>query len=272
MCSRGRCAARGSAAHHRTAHVHRRWQLLWSQRYDRQLDDVFAIQDENRPDHRDHVAQQQAVGARAASERHTKNVRAYSLYLKGRFEWNHRTDRGCRAPSGFSSKPSRKTLPMRWRTRCSPTHTPLQVDYRNMRVQQGFELAKEYARKAIELDDSLAEAHASLAWSLFIYDWDWRRADSEFRRAISCDPQYASAHQWYQFLLLSRGAVEQSLVEGLTGVEWIRDPSRAPIARLRVNLRPRYEQARFHLSGRSHEPNAEDRTGAGIALALDGNF
>ena len=52
---------------------------------------------------------------------------------------------------------------------------------------------------------SLAEAHASLAWCLFIYDWDWPGAEAEFRRAIECDPSYAPSHQWYAFLLAARG-------------------------------------------------------------------
>ncbi len=79
----------------------------------------------------------------------------------------------------------------------------LNVDYRSVPVTEGFERAKEYARKALALDDTLAEAHASLAWCLFVYDWDWEGAGREFRRAIELDPRDASAHQWYGFLLLA---------------------------------------------------------------------
>ena len=95
----------------------------------------------------------------------------------------------------------------------------LHVDYRSVPVVEGFEAAKAYARKAIELDDSLAEAHASLAWALFIYDWNWDEAEREFRRAIELDPRYASAHQWFAFLLAAKGAIGESLVEGHTAVE-----------------------------------------------------
>lgn len=249
--------------------------LLWSQRYDRQLDDVFAIQDEIAQTIVGTLRSSKLAELPLASERHTKNVRAYSLYLKGRFEWNLRTDDGVRSAIRFFEQAIAEdpTYALAY-TGLADSHA-LQVDYRNMRVQQGFELAKVYARKAIELDDSLAEAHASLAWSLFIYDWDWRNAEMEFRRAISCDPQYASAHQWYQFLLLSRGATEQSLVEGLTAVEL--DPGSVSARRslgFGYIYARRYEQARFHLDRAiAMNPNAEESYRLlGIALALEGNM
>jgi tetratricopeptide (TPR) repeat protein len=210
-----------------------------------------------------------------AVERHTKNVRAYTLYLKGRYEWNLRTDEGVANGIGLFQQAIEEdpSYALAY-TGLADSHA-LHVDYRNVRVQRGFELAKEYARKALALDDSLAEAHASLAWSLFIYDWDWRAADSEFRRAIGCDPRYAPAHQWYQFLLFSRGALEQGLVEGLTAVEL--DPgsvsARRSIGFGYIYAR-RYAQARVHLDRAiAMNPNAEESYRLqGVALALEGDF
>ncbi len=249
--------------------------LLWSQRYDRRLDDVFAIQDE--------IAQTIVSTLRSgtlaelppASGRHTKNVRAYSLYLKGRFEWNHRTDEGVRNAIQFFEQAIEEDPSYALAYTGLADSYALQVDYRNVRVQQGFELARQYARKAIELDDSLAEAHASLAWCLFIYDWDWPSADAEFRRAIACDPQYASAHQWYQFQLISRGAIELALVEGLTAVEL--DPGSVSVRRslgFTYIYARRYEQARLHLDRAiAMNPNAEESYRLlGVALALEGDL
>ena len=71
----------------------------------------------------------------------------------------------------------------------------------------------------MELDETVPSAHASLAWSLFVYDWDWDGADREFRRAIELNPRYASAHQWYAFLLASRGEHDAALLEGHTALE-----------------------------------------------------
>jgi len=71
----------------------------------------------------------------------------------------------------------------------------------------------------LQLDETVPSAHASLAWSLFVYDWDWDGADREFRRAIELNPRYASAHQWYAFLLASRGEHDAPLLEGHTALE-----------------------------------------------------
>lgn len=250
--------------------------LLWSQRYDRELDDVFAIQDE--------LAQTIVTTLRASqlvdlptpvAARHTTNVRAYSLYLKGRFEWNRRTDQGVQTAIAFFEQAIAEDPKYALAYTGLADSYALQVDYRNVRVQSGLELAKKYARLALALDDSLAEAHASLAWGLFIYDWDWAGAEAEFKRAIQSDPLYAPAHQWYQFLLASRGAIDHALVEGLTAVEL--DP--ASVSALRslgftfVYAR-RYDQARFHFERAiTMNPNAEESYRLlGLTLALSGDF
>jgi serine/threonine-protein kinase len=151
----------------------------------------------------------------------------------------------------------------------------LGVDYRSVPVDEGFEAAKTHARRAIELDDSLAEAHASLAWSLFIYDWDWAASEREFRRSISLDSRYATAHQWFAFLLVSRGSLEEALVEGHTAVEL--DPgsvsARRSLAWAYFYAR-RYEQARYHLDRAiTMNPNAEETFRVlGLTLGLDGAY
>jgi serine/threonine-protein kinase len=194
--------------------------LVWSQRYDRQMADAFAIQDE--------IARTIVTTLRATSfadlaapplRRHTNNTTAYSLYLKGRFEWNRRTQEGVAAGIRFFEQAIAEdpgyALAYTGLADCYSLH----VDYRSVPVVEGFEAAKVYARKAIELDDTLAEAHASLAWALFIFDWNWDEAEREFRRAIELDPRYASAHQWYAFLLAANGSVGEALLEAHTAVE-----------------------------------------------------
>jgi Tfp pilus assembly protein PilF len=136
----------------------------------------------------------------------------------------------------------------------------LQLDYRNVAVHDGFERAKSYARKALQLDESLAEAHASLAWSLFIYDWDWDAAAAEFRRAVQLDPQYATAHQWYGFLLASQGRFEEALVEAHSAQEV--DPASVSIRRslgYTYFYARRFDQAKYHLSRAiAMNPDAEE--------------
>ncbi|OGU26264.1 MAG: hypothetical protein A3K13_11280 [Gemmatimonadetes bacterium RIFCSPLOWO2_12_FULL_68_9] len=151
----------------------------------------------------------------------------------------------------------------------------LQLDYRSVPVAEGFERAKTYARKALDLDDSLAEAHASLAWALFIYDWDWAGSDREFRRAIELNPRYATAHQWYAFLLASQGRLEEGIIEGHTALEL--DPASVSVRRslgwLYFYAR-RYEQMVYHLSRAvAMNPAAEESYRVlGLAQALAGDL
>jgi tetratricopeptide (TPR) repeat protein len=222
--------------------------LLWSQRFDRTLEDVFALQDE--------IAHTIVDALRATTfadlseplpQRYAGDANAYSHYLKGRYEWNKRTQEGVAA--GIRHFQEAVAIDPRY----APAYVgladsyALHVDYRSVPVQEGFELAKAYARKAIELDESLAEAHASLAWSLFIYDWDFASAEREFKRAIELAPGYATSRQWYAFLLIARGQVEEALIEAHMSQEL--DPGSVSIRRGLGGIYAyarRYEQARYH--------------------------
>ncbi|HEX7121405.1 MAG TPA: protein kinase, partial [Gemmatimonadaceae bacterium] len=223
--------------------------LLWSQRFDRQLEDVLAVQDE--------IAHTIVDTLRATSladlseplpQRYTQNVRAYGLYLKGRYEWNKRTQDAVQEGIRYFEQAIAE----------DPQYAPayvgladsyaLHVDYRNVPVHEGFARARAYAERALQLDDSLAEAHASLAWTLFIYDWDWDGAAREFRRAIALAPSYASAHQWYAVFLASRGQKDEAIVEAHMAQDL--DPASVSIRRTTgwtYYYARRYEQARLHV-------------------------
>jgi serine/threonine-protein kinase len=142
-------------------------------------------------------------------------------------------------------------------------------------VAEGFERAKQYARQALALDEGLAEAHASLAWALFVYDWDWEGAARSFQRAIAINPRYATAHQWYAFLLATQRRHEDALVEGHTALEL--DPASVSVRRsvgwLYYYAR-RYEQAIYHLSRAiGMNPTAEESYRMlGLAQALSGDL
>src|SRR5207248_1406697 len=145
--------------------------------------------------------------------------------------------------------------------------------YRSVAVAEGLARANAYARRALELDDALAEAHASLAWRLFIYDWDWPGAEREFRRAIELDPTYAPAHQWYATLLVSQRRTEDAIIEAHTAMEL--DPGSVTARRsagwVHCYAR-RFDQAIRHLA-RAIEinPTAEETFRVlGLTLAFDG--
>ncbi|HXF94959.1 MAG TPA: protein kinase [Gemmatimonadales bacterium] len=250
--------------------------LLWSQRYDRTLADVFAIQEELARTIVDTLRVTSfAEFAEPPARRYTANLKAYSLYLKGRFAWNKRTQEGVteaiRCFEGAIGEDAGY----------APAYVgladayALELDYRSIPVAEGFARAKAYARKALELDETVAEAHASLAWSLFIHDWDWEGAGREFRRAIQLDPRYATAHQWYAFYLAALGRLDEALVEGHTAQEL--DPASVSIRRSlgwAYYYARRYDQARYHLARAvAMNPLAEETYRVlGLVLAMEGQW
>jgi serine/threonine-protein kinase len=250
--------------------------LLWSASYDRTFADVFAIQEE--------IAGTIVATLRATSfadfaqptpKRYTENLKAYGLYLKGRYAWNKRTQEGVTEAIGYFEQAIQED------SRYAPAYTgladsyALQLDYRSVPVAEGFARAESYARQALALDDTLAEAHASLAWSLFIYDWDWEAARREFERAIELDPAYATAHQWYAFWLAAHGRFDQALVESHTALEL--DPASISIRRTVgwiYYYARRYDQARYHLARTiAINPTAEESYRVlGLVLAQQGHW
>ena len=235
--------------------------LMWSERFDRKLHDVFAIQDEIA---RTIVTQLRSTSfadiAEPAANRHSGNVQAYGLYLRGRYFWNKRTSAD--VFEGIKYFEQAIALDPNYAlayTGLADSYS-LHIDYRNVPVHEGHEKAKFYAHKAIELDESLAEAHASLAWSLFVYDWAWDEAAREFKRAIELDPQYAPAHQWYAFMLASQCKFDEALLEAHTAQE--NDPASVSVRRslgYSYLYARKYEQARYHLDRAiAMNPEAEE--------------
>jgi len=234
---------------------------LWSERYDRLLDDVFAVHDE--------IARTIVSTLRTTfladiadptPRRYTDNVQAYSLYLKGRFCWNKRSQEGVREAIAYFEQAIDHDPGYALAYSGLSDSYGLQVDYRGVPVTEGYELARRYALKALELDDNLPEAHTSLAWVQFAYDWDWEGAERSYRRALELNPGYATGHHWYSFVLLVTGQADQALVEAHTALEL--DPSSLSIRRglgwLYYYTR-RYESAVYHLRRAiAMNPTSED--------------
>ena len=203
---------------------------LWSERYDREMADVFAIQDE--------IAATIVRTLRSTllgdlgdptPVRYTRNVRAYSLYLKGRFWWNRRTQADIAEGVRYFEQAIAEDPGYALAYSGLADSYALDLDYRGVPVAEGMERARAEARKAIELDETLAEAHTSLAWVTFIYDWDWAGADREFRRAIELNPRYSTARQWYAWLLAAMGRFDAALAEGRSAIEL--DPASVSVRR-----------------------------------------
>jgi TolB-like protein/Flp pilus assembly protein TadD len=222
---------------------------LWSDRYDRRLDDVFAIQDEIA---RTIVSTLRttflAEVADPTPRRYTENLVAYGLYLRGRYSWNKRSADGVREAIAYFEQAIAVDPKYALAYSGLADAYALQVDYRRVPVTEGLTRAREYAQQTLALDDTLAEAHTSLGWVLFIYDWDWHGAARTFRRAVELNPGYATARQWYSFVLVALGHRDQALVQGHAALEL--DPASVSIRRslgwLYYYVR-RYDTALDHL-------------------------
>ena len=252
-----------AAAHHSAAHVHRRRcaRLVASLRPHAA---TTSSRSRTRSRARSSIRcarRRSPTSRRRVRTRYTENVEAYGLYLQGRYAWNKRTQEGVAEGIRFFEQAIAADPRYALAYTGLADSYALHVDYRSVRCTKGFERAKQYARNAhFELDDGLAEAHASLAWSLFIYDWDWKAAGAEFRRAIELDPRYATAHQWYAFLLASQGKTRGGACRGPYGAGARSGLGvGAPRPRLRLLLCAAIRPGRYHLERAiAMNPKAEE--------------
>ena len=184
---------------------------LWSEKYDRELDDVFKIQD----DIAGKIAQAlrvKLVSIQESGRRQTENMEAFTLYLKGRFLWNKRSKEGVLDALNL----------FREAINIDPNYAKaysgladayyVAATYDFMDRADGLAKSKETAMKALELDDALAEAHASLGVNLF-ENLSYEKANREYRRAIELNPSYATAHHWYSMCLGELGNLNEAIEE-----------------------------------------------------------
>ena len=186
---------------------------MWSERYDREMDDVFAIQDEIATA----IADRLKVTFAGTSDEPivrpaTENMEAYQLYLKGRYMWNKRTKDGLEQAVEFFNQAIERDAGYALAYSGLADAYLVIGSYRHMPRSEARRKAREAAEKAIELDETLAEAHTSLGQVLRL-ERDWRGEEQEYRRAIALNPNYATAHQWYATLLGALGRLDEALSE-----------------------------------------------------------
>ena len=188
---------------------------LWSERYDRNMGDVFAIQDEITLAIVDKL-QPALLGEEKVKLAKGKNIDidAYKLYLMGRFLWSKRTE------DGFKTAIDYFKLAIKQEPNYAPAFAGLADCYNllgfydYLQPKDAFPKAKEAALEALRLDSTLAEAHTSLGFTLLFYEWDWERAENEFKQAIELNPNYATAHFWYAMYLTVCGRHEEAIDRG----------------------------------------------------------
>jgi Tfp pilus assembly protein PilF len=187
---------------------------LWAESYDRALRDVLSLQSEVAQA----VAREIKITLTPDERSRFGRIRqvdpeAHEAYLKGRFSWNKRTEEGLKEsieyfqraigldpayPAAYAGLAD--AYGILGNNQFAPAHDT-------------FPKARAAALRALELDDGLAEAHASLAFCMQNYDWDWAGAEREYQRAFQLNPNYAPAHQWYAFYLIGMGRNAEAVDE-----------------------------------------------------------
>ncbi|RJP64527.1 MAG: hypothetical protein C4532_19045 [Candidatus Abyssobacteria bacterium SURF_17] len=187
---------------------------IWSGRYDREMADIFAIQDEITLTIVDKLKVKLLGQERVRfASRRPVDMEAYNLYLQGRWFWNKMTAEGLTKAIEYFEQAIEKAPDY------APAYAGLADAYMNLPLYSTFSPKEAYAKamaavsKALELDDALAEAHASLAWIKMNFEWDWEGAERECQQAIELNPGYAIAHRWYSFVLLFTGRFDEAIRE-----------------------------------------------------------
>ena len=189
---------------------------LWGKQYRRTLTDIFAVQEEIAKEISEALQLQLTVKEqKRLGKRHTKDTQAYQLYLKGRYYWNRFTQDGCKKSLGYFEQAIEKDSGYALAyAGLADSYTSLAFPgLKGMAPREAMPKAKAAALKALKLDDTLAEAHSSLAVVQFFFDWDWSAAEREFKRAIELNLNDATAHQWYALYLVNIGRHGEAINE-----------------------------------------------------------
>jgi TolB-like protein/Tfp pilus assembly protein PilF len=194
---------------------------LWAETYDRKLTDIFGVESDIAKSVAD-TLKAKLTGSEQTemSKTPTKNSEAYELYLKGRFFWNKRTGEDLKTAADYFQRA----------IEIDPTYAAAYAGLAQTYVviplfaagtpRDYFPKAKAAARRAIELDETSAEAHTALGLLLCFSEVNFPEAEREFKRAIAINPNYATAHHWYgNCLLVALGRFDEAISENQRAVE-----------------------------------------------------
>jgi len=186
---------------------------LWARNYERDLRDVLSLQGEIARTIADEIKANVMpdVQARLARARPV-NPEAYQAYLTGRYHWNLRTEDGLKKSLGYFQQAIEKD-PAYALAYAGLADSYVILADGVMAPREAYPRGKAAAFKALEIDETLAEAHAPLGAAREAYDWDWVGAEKEYKRAIELNPGYATAHQWYAMYLSEMGRHDEAVAE-----------------------------------------------------------
>lgn len=193
---------------------------LWGQQYDRKFSEILAVQGEiakqvSEKLHLRPTGEQQ----RLLSKHGTQDTEAYQLYLKGRYYWNRRTADMLKKANEYFQQAIDKDPSYGLAYAGLAQSYTLFSFYEVDPPRESCPKARAAAMKALEIDEALAEAHASLGWIKMTCDWDWRGSQKEFLRALEINPNDGTARNWLAAYYEAMGQLEESIAERRRALE-----------------------------------------------------
>jgi serine/threonine-protein kinase len=192
---------------------------LWGERYNRKLTDIVALQEDLAEDISDKLRLRLSGEEKNRLTKHyTENPEAYQLYLKGRYHLLKFTPEEMR--KGLECINQALAIDPRYALAYDGLafYYSAAVDW-TLSPNEAMPKAKEAARKALEIDDDLTEAHSDMAWIHYYYDWDWAAAESESRRAFELKPNNSLAHDTYAEFLVPMGRTDEGIAENKKAID-----------------------------------------------------
>jgi serine/threonine-protein kinase len=192
---------------------------IWSEEYDRELEDVFAVQDEIARAIAGALEMKLIGGPGGPAARRTPTVEAHDLYLRGVFVRNQLTNEGLSKAVDYFDRAIQLDSSYALAYAGKATAIGPLVWYRFLPRAQGFPAMRAAARRALELDETLGEAHVAQGMLEFYFEWDWPAAEREFKRAIALNPNDQHAHHMYANYLVAMGRFDEAIAERTRALE-----------------------------------------------------
>jgi TolB-like protein/DNA-binding winged helix-turn-helix (wHTH) protein/Tfp pilus assembly protein PilF len=193
---------------------------LWAEAYERELSDVLVLQRELARaitgEIRIRVTSQEQARLAVA---HSVDPEAYQLYLKGRYLWNRRTGSGLRRAIDYYQQAIEKDPGFAFAYAGVAESLPVLSHYGYLSNKEAVARTRAAATKALEIDETVAQAHSALATIKMTSDWDWSGAETEYKRALDLNPGDATAHSWYAQYLVAGGRSQEALDESRRAAE-----------------------------------------------------
>ena len=190
---------------------------MWGERYDRKVSEVVALPQQITRDVSERLrSRADGVDHSQLARSYSPDSEAYRLYLQGRYNWNKRTVEGFKKGIEFFGEAIRRDQDYGLAYAGLADCYLLLTVYNVTSADESFPKAEAASKKALSINESLAEAHTSVAVVTYRYHLRWAEAEQHFRKAIALNPNYATAHQWYGSYLAARGRLDEAVVQAKT--------------------------------------------------------